>query len=93
MPGQRKRKRRAAEARQLHAARYAEYAKGRWQVVYETQDYHEWQAYIRRLRAERTYDDASTLRLDTLCGRLVHPTTYRLSVLVPSDPPEAPSPQ
>ncbi|MFE2326846.1 hypothetical protein ACFXD5_23475 [Streptomyces sp. NPDC059385] len=91
MPGQRKRKRQKQEARQRHAAEYAEYAKGSWQVVYETQDYDEWQAYLRRLRAERTYDEESKLRADTFCGRLVHPTTYRLSVLVSADSAVAPS--
>ncbi|WP_245194467.1 hypothetical protein [Kitasatospora phosalacinea] len=52
-------------------------------MIYETQDYSEWQAYLRRLRAERMYDESS-LRFDTLCGRLEHPTTYRLSAPVPA---------
>ncbi|MEV4561940.1 hypothetical protein AB0K51_33860 [Kitasatospora sp. NPDC049285] len=85
MPGQRKRKRRRQEARQEHAARYAEYRNGPWQVVFETQDYAEWPAHVHRLRAERRYDDESKLRLDVLCGRLVYPTTYRLSVLEPAE--------
>ncbi|BFV59590.1 hypothetical protein KCMC57_up46940 [Kitasatospora sp. CMC57] len=88
MPGQRKRKQREQEARRRHAAAYAN---ARWEVIYETQDYSEWQAYVRRLRAERLYDESS-LRIDTLCGRLQHPTTYRLSAAVPADSSEVPGP-
>ncbi|WP_237536611.1 hypothetical protein [Streptomyces sp. SID5785] len=31
--------------------------------------------------------DAATLRIETLCGRLAHPTTYRLSRFVPTAAP------
>lgn len=60
---------------------------GRWEVVVETQDVSEWRSRIRRLRAERNEIDWSMARMDTLCGRLVHPTTYRLSVFVPGSAP------
>ncbi|AGS66961.1 hypothetical protein B446_34685 [Streptomyces collinus Tu 365] len=62
---------------------------GRWDVVFETRDEAEWQAYMRRLRAGEMRDalpgDESVLRIDVLCGRLVQPTTYRLSAFV-ADP-------
>ncbi|MFD4692263.1 hypothetical protein [Streptomyces sp. NPDC058463] len=80
MPGQRKRKREAAR----RAAAYPGRA-GRWEVVFETQDEAEWQAYVRRVRDSRETADPSELRLDTLCGRSVQPTTYRLSRFVPCD--------
>ncbi|MDX2592944.1 MULTISPECIES: hypothetical protein [Streptomyces] len=54
-------------------------------MVFETQDEEEWQTYMRRLRAGEIQIDESTLRIDTLCGRLVQPTTYRLSSFV-ADP-------
>ncbi|WP_244942773.1 hypothetical protein [Streptomyces inhibens] len=60
---------------------------GRWEVVFETQDVSEWRTQVRRLRAERNQIDWSMARMDTLCGRLVHPTTYRLSVFVPGSAP------
>lgn len=78
MPGQRKRKREAAR-RAAADPRSA----GRWEVVFETQDEAEWRAYARSVRDRRETADPSTLRLDTLCGRSVHPTTYRLSRFVP----------
>ncbi|MGV9356265.1 hypothetical protein [Streptomyces misionensis] len=77
MPGQRKRKRRQQAAGAGSGA-------GHWQVVFETQDRAEWQAYLRRLRAGPEPTDWSTTRVDTLCGRLAHPTTYRLSLFVPA---------
>ncbi|MGW5777389.1 hypothetical protein [Streptomyces sp. NPDC003863] len=40
---------------------------------------------MRRLRAGRPDLDEDAIRVDVLCGRLVHPTTYRLSVFVPFD--------
>ncbi|MGW3834964.1 hypothetical protein [Streptomyces microflavus] len=41
-------------------------------------------AYVRRLRTEGSRIDWSAVRMDTLCGRLKQPTTYRLSLFVPS---------
>ncbi|QLJ02443.1 hypothetical protein HZZ00_16350 [Streptomyces sp. NEAU-sy36] len=79
MPGQRKRKRRQQAAGARSGA-------GHWQVVFETQDRAEWQAYLSRLRARPEPADWSTTRVDTLCGRLAHPTTYRLSLFVPARP-------
>jgi hypothetical protein len=84
VPGQRKRKRQQEVARRQLAARDAVGA-GRWEVIFETQDETEWQAYVRRLRAGEIRIDGSVLRVDTLCGRLVQPTTYRLSLFV-ADP-------
>ncbi|MGW1354198.1 hypothetical protein ACWCQE_33710 [Streptomyces sp. NPDC002409] len=46
----------------------------------------QWHARLRRLRAGEERIDWSTTRVDTFCGRLVRPTTYRLSLSVP-DPP------
>ncbi|MFF3539979.1 hypothetical protein ACFYXP_39455 [Streptomyces sp. NPDC002466] len=46
----------------------------------------QWHARLRRLRAGEERIDWSTTRVDTFCGRLVRPTTYRLSLFVP-DPP------
>ncbi|MEV8412160.1 hypothetical protein AB0P45_00890 [Streptomyces niveus] len=81
MPGQRKRKR-GAERR----ASAAELGPGRWTVLYETTDEARWRTEARRLMAEHEVRDPSMFRLDTLCGRTVLPTTYRLSVFVPDAP-------
>ncbi|MFC9930291.1 hypothetical protein [Streptomyces sp. NPDC127190] len=86
MPGQRKRKQqrerqRRAEAERA-AARFAPEA-GHWEVLFQTQDETEWRSYVRRLRASDEQLDWSAVRMDTFCGRLVQPTTYRLSVFVP----------
>ncbi|MEU4039860.1 hypothetical protein [Streptomyces collinus] len=54
-------------------------------MVFETQDEAEWHAYMRRLRGGEIRElpiDESMLRVDMLCGRLVQPTTYRLSLFV-----------
>ncbi|MEU8784391.1 hypothetical protein [Streptomyces sp. NPDC048637] len=83
MPGQRKRKRRQQELQQRTATRFAADA-GRWEVLVETQDQSELRAHMRRLRAEPEQIDWSMTRVDTLCGRLVEPTTHRLSVFVPA---------
>ncbi|MEU8464575.1 hypothetical protein [Streptomyces sp. NPDC029003] len=83
MPGQRKRKRgQYADARQ--AAAPSASGAGRWEVLFETQDEAEWRAHIHRLRASGTRTDWTLLRMDTFCGRLIHPTTYRLSRFVPN---------
>ncbi|MGN9795694.1 hypothetical protein ACTMTU_31960 [Streptomyces sp. OZ13] len=84
MPGQRKRKRRQQDASRRVTAPGA----GRWDVVFETQDASEFRAHLRRLRSADVGIDWATARIDTLCGRVVHPTTYRLSLFVPD--PEAP---
>lgn len=84
MPGQRKRKRKQQDDRQHADARFAP-AAGHWEVLFETQDASEWRAHIRRLRASDEQIDWTAVRMDTLCGRLVHPTTYRLSLFV-ADP-------
>ncbi|WP_123963593.1 hypothetical protein [Streptomyces sp. TLI_185] len=81
MPAQRKRKHRQREERRHAAERLAPEA-GHWKVVFETQDEAEWRTHLRQLRATDPRIDWSTARVDTLCGRLRQPTTYRLSVFV-----------
>ncbi|MFE7748525.1 hypothetical protein [Streptomyces sp. NPDC057428] len=85
MPGQRKRK------RQQRAGTSADPGDGHWQVVFETQDELEWRTHLRDLRARPERIDAAGLRIDTLCGRLTHPTTYRLSLFM-SGPAGDPGP-
>ncbi|MET7985778.1 MULTISPECIES: hypothetical protein [unclassified Streptomyces] len=46
-------------------------------MIFETRDQAELRAYLRSLREARI--DLSMIRIDTLCGRLVQPTTHRLS--------------
>ncbi|WP_037676385.1 hypothetical protein [Streptomyces griseus] len=82
MPGQRERKRQRHDEWQRAAARFVPEA-GHWEVLFETQDESEWRAHIRRLRASDQRIDWTAVRLDTLCGRLTQPTTYRLSRFVP----------
>lgn len=53
-------------------------------MICEVRDRAELGAHLRRLREARI--DASMIRIDTLCGRLTHPTTYRLSRFVAEDP-------
>lgn len=79
MPGQGKRRRRQEAERRRLASRTAPDL-GRWEVVFETQDHTELRARLRALREARV--DEATIRIDTLCGRLVQPTTYRLSQYV-----------
>lgn len=78
MPGQRKRKR----SRERAGRRVAE-TPGRWEPLFSTGDQAELRAYVRRLQAEGAVTDLNLLRIDTFCGRLVHPTTYRVSLFVP----------
>ncbi|MGW2382827.1 hypothetical protein [Streptomyces lincolnensis] len=52
-------------------------------MTLETRDKAELRAHLHRLGEERV--DESMIRIDTLCGRLEHPTTYRLSRFV-ADP-------
>ncbi|MCX4850217.1 hypothetical protein [Streptomyces sp. NBC_00893] len=56
---------------------------GHWEVLFETQDESEWRAHLRHLRAGPERIDWAMTRVDTLCGRLVQPTAYRLSLFVP----------
>lgn len=88
MPGQRRRKRRQQAERQRAAGRFAPEA-GHWEVLFETRDEAEWHAHLRRLRASDPGFDWSATRVDMLCGRLVRPTTYRLSRFVSRDAPDA----
>jgi hypothetical protein len=83
VPGQKKRKNRAQEARRRVERRTAPDA-GRWVVHFETQDYAEWRDYVRRVQAGHEQIDLELARLDTLCGRELQPTTYRLSLFVPN---------
>ncbi|MFE9660712.1 hypothetical protein [Streptomyces sp. NPDC005955] len=46
-------------------------------MVVETPDQAELRTTLRRLREAGV--DGSVIRIDTLCGRLAVPTTYRLS--------------
>ncbi|WP_406099214.1 hypothetical protein [Streptomyces sp. NBC_01013] len=46
-------------------------------MIFETGDQTELHAHLRTLREAGT--DEATIRIDTLCGRLEQPTTYRLS--------------
>lgn len=76
MPGQGKRRRRQEAERQRIAARTAP-DRGRWEVVFETRDQAALRVRLHSLRQARV--DEATIRIDTLCGRLMQPTTYRLS--------------
>lgn len=82
VPGQGKRRRQQEDARQRLAARNAPTA-GQWEVVVETRDQAEMRTQLRGLRESGV--DGSMIRIDTLCGRLALPTTYRLSRFV-ADP-------
>lgn len=92
VPGQRKRKRQRQRQQQDEAqrtaARFAPDA-GRWEVLFETQDESQWHAHIRRLRASDTQIDWTAVRADMFCGRLVQPTTFRLSLFVPNFAPDS----
>ncbi|MFE2287791.1 hypothetical protein ACFXDJ_26955 [Streptomyces sp. NPDC059443] len=78
MPGQRKRKRSQERAR-----RRTRGTPGRWEPLFSTGDQAELKDHLRRLSADGTVTGPSQLRIDQLCGRLVHPTTYRVSIFVP----------
>ncbi|MFI6846191.1 hypothetical protein OG535_00895 [Kitasatospora sp. NBC_00085] len=86
MPGQRKRRRQREDEIRRAAARFAPDA-GSWDVLFETQDESEWRAHIQHLRATDRQIDWTAVRMDTFCGRLVQPTTYRLSLFVPAPVP------
>jgi hypothetical protein len=83
MPGQRRRREREARRR---AAREQRESEGRWEVVFETTDEAEWRAFRARPAGALDGFADEDLRVDVLCGRGTHPTTYRLSALVPRDP-------
>ncbi|MFI2764805.1 hypothetical protein ACH5A3_39245 [Streptomyces echinatus] len=85
VPGQGKRRRRQEDARQRLAARTAPDA-GQWEIVVETRDQAEMRTRLRRLQEAGV--DGSMIRIDTLCGRLGLPTSYRLSRFV-TDPARA----
>ncbi|MEU6198340.1 hypothetical protein [Streptomyces sp. NPDC047061] len=87
MPGQRRRSRQRKDEIRRVADRFAPEA-GRWEVLFETRDEPEWREHIRRLRASDTQIDWSAARMDTLCGRLMQPTTYRLSLFVRDKAPD-----
>ncbi|CAM5477742.1 hypothetical protein SAVIM338S_03230 [Streptomyces avidinii] len=78
MPGQRKRRHSRERAHRRAAAETA--GPGRWETSFETDDQAQLRAYLARLSAEGTATDPNRIRIDTFCGRLVHPTTYRVSL-------------
>ncbi|WP_310726735.1 hypothetical protein [Streptomyces sp. N2A] len=82
VPGQEKRRRRQQAESQRLAARTAPDA-GQWEVIVETRDETEMRTQLHRLREAGI--EGSMIRIDTLCGRLALPTTYRLSRFV-TDP-------
>ncbi|WP_051833402.1 hypothetical protein [Streptomyces katrae] len=79
MPGQQKRTRSRERGRRGAAA-----VPGHWEPLFSTQVHAELKEYVRRLYAARTVEPES-LRIDQFCGRLTHPTSYRLSVFVPDE--------
>ncbi|MFF4370279.1 hypothetical protein [Streptomyces sp. NPDC001594] len=79
MPGQRKRKER--RRREADASRDRQ-ASGRWERRFSTVDEGELRAYLRELA--RSGARAEDIRIDMACGRLVNPTGYTVSVLVPA---------
>lgn len=84
MPGQRKRNQAHRREATRTTDRFAPEA-GTWKVLFETQDEPTWTAELHRLRtAPAPSIDWSMTRIDTWCGRLIHPTTYRLSLFIPS---------
>lgn len=78
MPGQRKRKER--ERREADARRARE-TSGRWERRFSTLDEGELRAYLAQLA--RSGVNSDDIRVDMACGRLVNPTGYTVSVLVP----------
>ncbi|KMO99628.1 hypothetical protein [Streptomyces roseus] len=77
MPGQQKRKRSRERAHRRAAA-----VPGHWEPLFSTQEQTELKEYVRRLAAERGISP-ECVRIDQFCGRLTHPTSYRVSVFVP----------
>ncbi|MFK0217460.1 hypothetical protein ACIQWN_04615 [Streptomyces vinaceus] len=77
MPGQQKRKRSRERAHRRAAA-----VRGHWEPLFSTQVHAEMKEYVRRLYEEGRVDP-ECVRIDQFCGRLTHPTSYRVSVFVP----------
>ncbi|MFE3582979.1 hypothetical protein [Streptomyces vinaceus] len=77
MPGQQKRKRSRERAHRRAAA-----VRGHWEPLFSTQVHAEMKEYVRRLYEEGGVDP-ECVRIDQFCGRLTHPTSYRVSVFVP----------
>ncbi|MEU1816997.1 hypothetical protein ABZ543_17640 [Streptomyces roseifaciens] len=94
VPGQRKRKQKQQERRERAgaAARAAE-EQGHWEVVLTTESQEECRARARSLCDDGTVTHGSNLRVDMLCGRLVQPTVYRLSMFVEHASPRLPPPR
>ncbi|MFI1150256.1 hypothetical protein [Streptomyces sp. NPDC020817] len=78
MPGQQKRKRSRERAHRRAAA-----VRGHWEPLFSTQVHAEMKEYVHRLVSEGEVTDPETLRIDQFCGRLTHPTSYRVSIFVP----------
>lgn len=78
MPGQRKRKR----SRERAHRRLAD-TPGCWEPLFSTENHAELKAHVLRLQVEGAVTDLNRLRIDMFCGRLVAPTTYRVSLFVP----------
>lgn len=57
--------------------------RGRWELLFSTTEQVELREYVRRLRIDGTAIDPSRLRIDNLCGRHTHPSTYQVSLFVP----------
>ncbi|MFF3072442.1 hypothetical protein [Kitasatospora sp. NPDC057936] len=79
MAGQRNRRRKQDEElrRQSEARAAVEAAAGPWEVLFSTEDHQELKAFVQRLHADGLPPDAEVVT-DMLCGRLLHPTVYRL---------------
>lgn len=81
MPGQRKRKQR--RLRETDRRSLPE-GPGRWETLLSTEDHEEFRTFVHRMYAQGLATDPNLVRLDQFCGRLQHPTTYRVSVFVPA---------
>ncbi|MGW6833326.1 hypothetical protein ACWGCI_07925 [Streptomyces sp. NPDC054949] len=81
MPGQRARREREAAARRRRAERA-----GHWERRFVTDDRTRFREEAEALRHQGFADE--DIRIDMLCGRLTHPTTYVLSVFVADPGPD-----
>ncbi|MEV7025903.1 hypothetical protein [Kitasatospora sp. NPDC093558] len=79
MPGQRNRRRKQEDElrRQGEARAAVEATAGPWEVLFSTEDHRELKAFVQRLYRDGLPPDTEVVS-DMLCGRLVHPTVYRL---------------
>ncbi|MEU8511729.1 hypothetical protein AB0C76_09095 [Kitasatospora sp. NPDC048722] len=86
MPGQRNRRRKQEEElrRQSEARAAAGAAAGPWEVLFSTEDHREFRAFVHRLYASGDLPTDAEVVHDMLCGRLVHPTVYRLRMRRPN---------